>query len=195
MQSVECSTSIPAWARPVMCALCCLVTILLLGAGCPLPSEYWVPSAELRYVLSHQEQFAQTDELRTAGLAPGTVRDDLAGLSGCFGAYSIWNAPFLSVPNAEVYVFDATTGEMQYMVWQAGLVAGHDAAFETLGNDHIVVTRQIDGEAQAVEALVTLDGDEMRIAYNAADGNDLDGELGEPDDPRVAMVFRRFVCP
>lgn len=163
------------------------VILLPLLAGCQPPA--------LSYVLEHREKFAQTHDSQTAGLVPGTARDDLDGLSGCFGAYSIWSSGLLSLPDAEVYTFDASTGELQYMVWQAGVVAGHSAAFELAGNDRIKVTRQIGGETWTADALVTLDGDEMRIAYIAADGNQLDGEAGEPDDPRVALVFRRFDCP
>ena len=161
--------------------------LLSLIAGCQPPA--------LSYVLEHREDFAQTDDLQTAGLVPGTVRDDLDGLSGCFGAYSIWSDGLFSLPDAEVYTFDASTGEMQYMVWQAGVVAGHGATFEVAGSDRIQVTRQIGGETWTADALMTLDGDQMRIAYIAADGNELDGEVGEPDDPRVALVFRRFECP
>ncbi len=171
--------------RPRVMGIAAISLLLILGCQPP----------ELSYVLEHRDDFAQTEDLQTAGLTPGTVRDGLEGLSGCFGAYSIWSDGLLSLPDAEVYTFDVATGEMRYTVWQAGVVAGYSATFELAGNDRIRVTRQIGGETWTADALVTLDGDEMRIACIAADGNQLDGEAGEPDDPRVTLVFRRFECP
>lgn len=109
--------------------------LLSLFAGCQPPA--------LSYVLEHREEFAQTEDSLTAALVPGTVRDDLDGLSGCFGAYSIWSSGLLSLPDAEAYTFDTSTGQMRYMVWQAGVVAGHSAAFEPADKDRIKVTRLI----------------------------------------------------
>ena len=95
-----------------------LSAVALLASGCPFPPEFWVPTLELNYVLEHREEFAQSDGLQIAGLLPGTVRDDLDGLAGCFGAYSVFEEEwFFPLPDAEAYVFDPSSGEMQYMVW------------------------------------------------------------------------------
>lgn len=174
-----------------------LSALILTAASCTAQPFSQPPASQppaLQFVADHGHEFRQRADDPLKDVAPGTIRDDISGLSGCYGASYL--ADFLGIPflGYEVYQFDAAAGEMRYYVMQAGSSLDWSAKFEVAGADRIMVTRT-GGDAGTVAALITLDGDHMRIANVAQDGNTLDGEIGDPDDQRVKLVFRRFACP
>lgn len=147
---------------------------------------------EMTFVVQNRALFVQSDDQELADVLPGTTIDELSGLAGCFGAFDVFEGGLLSIENFEVYVFDPATDKLEFQVWQGGVLLVHDMQFTVTGPDRIRVLSQAGDEATA---LMTLSDDEMKIARITADGNTLDGEAGDPDDPRVALVFSSFPCP
>ena len=173
-----------------------VLSALLLISGCaPLDLDSLPP--EIAHVMRNSDSFAQTADNALANVTPGTATDDLASLSGCYGAYYEFTYLGLKLTGCEVYHFDSASGEMSHWTLQGSASDGpENLTFSLAGNDRISVGgRTFPNGNQEVEALVTLSGDEMNIAYISQDGNFLDGTVGETGDERVALVFKKFDCP
>ena len=197
------------------CGVCCLMLTL---AGCGnlptivLPNEL-LP--EIEYVMDNRSDFVQDADDLLADVVAGEVRDPLANLDGCWGAFDVFllgdeASVSFSLDDFEFYEFDSATQYFEYQVLQDGTLfpfgrivafVSHRGTFEIAGTDSITVTKTV-GTAndpttgdlfelpfepeQVTEAHVTVSGDQMKIRGIYDD---------EEDDQRTELVFRRFDCP
>lgn len=197
-------------------ALCCL---LLTFAGCGNVPPIVLPNEllpEIEYVMANQADFAQDADDPLAEVVAGEVRDLLANLDGCWGAFDIFlfgdeGSPVsFALDDFEFYEFDSSTQYFEYQVLQDGTLfpfgrmvafVSHRGTFEIAGADSIIVTKtmgmgndpttgdlfELPFEPELVtEAHVTVSGDRMKIR-GIYDGED--------DDQRAQLVFRKFDCP
>lgn len=167
--------------------------------------------AEIDYVVSHRDDFAQFQDNPLAEVEAGTVIDDLSNLHGCWGAFDVFvndfsePIPILTLEDYEVYRFDTTTGEAEWQVLQEGNLplAGYTVAllsrsgqFEVSSPDRVRLRIGVSigndpqtGESvthgldpeQVDEYLVTVSGDFMKLS---------DGTIDQRDE----LVFARFEC-
>jgi hypothetical protein len=186
-------------------------TAVLAGGGCLFPG---VPAsltelpAELQVVVDDPSSFAQAPGDPLASVAPGTVVDDLGGLTGCWGWYEEAAGPLVAF--YEVYQFDAGNGTVSRWVFTPGfllipsLFALDQGSFTALDDgrieiqlDHYTIIEmrtgigreftELPAEIGTAEKLVTLDGDQLLIAVPYY----VDEQTGEP----AGRIFTRFGCP
>ena len=152
-------------------------------------------SAEINYVIEHRGDFTQVESALLAKETPGTVHEDLSGLSGCFGAWYQGDFLGLRFDGYEAYHFDADAMEMSYWIVQGSAYIERTARFSIVAPDRLLITEtRANGTEESAAALLTLSDSELRIAYLAQDGNHLDGATGDSNDVRVGLVFKRFPC-
>ncbi len=192
---------------------------MLTLAGCGnlptivLPNEL-LP--EIEYVMDNHSDFVQDADDPLADVVAGEVRDPLANLDGCWGAFDVFllgddeTSVSFALDDFEFYEFDSATQFFEYQVLQDGtlfpfgrLVAfvSHRGTFEIADADRITVTKtmgtandpttgdlfELPFEPELVtEARVTVSGDSMKIRGIYDD---------EHDDQRTQLVFRKFDCP
>jgi len=186
-------------------------TTLLAGGGCFFPG---VPAsltglpAELQVVVDDPNTFAPPPEDPLAGVAPGTVVDDLSNLTGCWGWFEEAAGPVAAF--YEAYQFDADGGTVSRWVFTPGLllippvIALDEGSFAAVGGGRIEIQldrytiidmrtgigrefTELPEEIGTLEKLVTLAGDQLLIA----DPSYIDQETGQP----VGRIFTRFDCP
>ena len=175
--------------------------VLLSGAACEwcvslgdIPADL---PPEIAIVIQNESRFAQQGTEVLADVDVGEVADDLGMLSGCWGAH--YHFTFIGLPfcGYEAYSFDPASGKARYFVLQGGVATSvQEFTFSVVANDRIRIRRRLrDGTEREVDVLMTLRGSELKLAYMSQDGNFLDGSSGDPEDGRVALVFRAFDCP
>lgn len=175
--------------------------LLLSGAACEAFVDFGnAPTSvppELAVVIQNKNRFAQRGTETLANVDAGEVVDDLGMLSGCWGAY--YRSTFLGLPftGYEAFSFDPASGTARYFILQGGsALVVQEFSFSVVANDRIRIRqRLLDGTERKVDALMTLSGSELKLAYLSQGGNKLDGSSGDPEDERVALVFRAFDCP
>jgi hypothetical protein len=168
--------------------------------------------SELQFVMDNKAEFAASTNV-LAGVTPGTVRDDLANLTGCWGSYEVED-PFQGAVSPveifEAYHFDAAAGTAQHWAYTSAIlmmpaVYAVDEGTYTVdapGRITITVNRYSvydlsTGQGRTVTnppagyfegaKLATLSGDSLSLA-DPVEGNTTD-ESGAP------LLFRRFACP
>ena len=204
-----------------------LAALALINAGCGIFDTLPVPPelagqmesvriqgslpAPLDWVMQHKETFGQGDD-PFGGAAPGTVMDDLSGLTGCWGSYELEDPFPGAVPPIgiyEVYHFDDATKQFTRWVYTDGVLmmpaiyATDSGTYELLDGGRINchpdtysaydmstrLGRKIDNPPEGYfegELYLTLKGDRL----NTADSLEPD-ESGEI----YRQLFRRFDCP
>ncbi len=195
--------------------VCCLMLTLAGCGGYPtivLPNEL-LP--EIEHVMANQADFAQDADHPLADVVAGEVRDPLANLDGCWGAFDVFlfggegSSVSFTLDDFEFYEFDSATQYFEYQVLQDGTLSpfgrmvafvSHRGTFEITHADRITGTMtaassndpttgdltDLPVESELTsEIYVTVSGDRMKIRP----------VNGEEDDQRTRLVFRRFDCP
>ena len=146
-------------------------------------------------------------------VAPGTVKDDLNGLSGCWGAYTpdaARNDPNQTTridmyegarfdPAAGTFEWPALAdygGQVPAVVVQKGKYSVHDGNRLTLEITSVTTynpdTKQYEasttGQTAASEQLATLSGNQLRLWYVPAGSN-------ETPTPESGFTLTRLDCP
>lgn len=174
------------------------IALLTQGCGSVLLPAVTPPesSPEIQHLMQHRESFAQSDGDPLVHTAPGTIVDDLSRLDGCFGAYHQFMLLGVPLEGFEVYAFEPDTGHLRYQVLDGPAYAEFELAYSVTGPDRISIRRVLsNGQEKVVDALVTLSGSRLKIAYLSDGGEPLDGTSGETNDSRAGLVFKRFGCP
>lgn len=192
------------------------MTALVAAGGCFFPGTPTTLTQlppELQIVVDDPNGFTAQPDDPLADVTPGTLIDDLSGLTGCWGAfeeaeYSLGGTPLTAF--YEVYQFDADAGTADRWVFTLGfflvppVVAVDEGTFSILDDGRIEIRvdrytvvdmrtgvgRQFSDLPDVIavlEKLVTLDGDQVLIAVPYY----LDEETGEP----LGQIFKRFDCP
>ena len=136
-------------------SVCCLMLTLTGCGNLPaivLPNEL-LP--EIEYVMANQSDFAPDADDPLAEVVAGEVRDPLANLDGCWGAFDVFSFGYgeSSEPQIlddfEFYEFHSATKDFEYQVLQDFIFAplgrvvafvSHRGTFEITDVDRIIVT-------------------------------------------------------
>lgn len=190
--------------------------VLLTGGGCLFSGTLVISSelpAQLQAVIDDPAAFSAEPDDPLAAVDPGTLIDDLDGLTGCWGVYSEGAASDQGVLyNAfyEVYQFDAASGIANRWVmtpsWVVipSIVVIDEGTYEVVDTGRIQITlerytltatitglgRQFTDPPPAIaviEKLVTLSGDELLLASP----DYVDEQTRKP----LGRMFLRFECP
>jgi hypothetical protein len=186
------------------------IAVLLTAGGCLFPGTLVISTelpAELQAVIDAPDAFSADPNDPLAAVVPGTLIDDLGGLTGCWGNCSD-GFPYAVV--YEVYQFDAETGLANRWVLTPGwmfipsVIVVDEGTFEVVDTGRIEITldrytlscaitglgqqfTDLPAEIAVIEKLVTLSGDELLLASPYY----VDEETGDP----LGRVFIRFGCP
>jgi hypothetical protein len=203
-------------ARTRILAASLAPAILLIMGGCVFPGTAVVSTelpAPLQAIVSDPAAFSTDPNHPLTAVTPGTLVDDLAGLTGCWGYCSDGEMSEQGVsPWAfyEAYQFDAETGLANRWVlsprWLLipALMVVDEGTFDVVDTGRIEITlerytltpgglgfgrqfTELPTEIAVVEKLVTLSGDELLLASP----DYVDEESGVP----LGRVFVRFDCP
>ncbi len=196
----------------------CCVMLTLVGCGefptIVLPNEL-LP--EIEYVMDNQSDFVQDADDPLADVVAGEVRDPLANLDGCWGAFDVFllgdESPVsFTLDDFEFYKFNSATQYFEYQVLQDGplfpfgrLVAfvSHRGTFEIADVDRITVTitaatMNDPGTGDLIERPfeLALGGEAEAYLTVSGDRMKITGIYDdEHDDQRAQLVFRKFDCP
>jgi hypothetical protein len=205
-----------------LCALALGATACGLLSGVPIPPELAAMTesatfsgdlpAEMQFVMENKADFAESGN-GLASVTPGTVKDNLASLTGCWGSYELQdNFPGALPPVAifEAYHFDAAGRTVQRWVYTSAILmmppvyaldegtytedsAGRItitvrrySAYDLSTGEGWTVTDPPDGYFEG-QMFITLDGDWLVLAGLADDG--------ATDAPGAAQYYKRFECP
>ena len=192
------------------------IAVLLTASGCLFPGVLVISTelpAELQTVIDDPAAFSADPDDPLAAVVPGTLIDDLDGLTGCWGNYGAGEVSDQGVPYGvfyEAYQFDAETGLANRWVltpsWMfiPSMVVVDEGTYEVVETGRIEITlerytltdaaiglgRQFTDppiEIAVIEKLVTLSGDELLLASP----DYVDEETGDA----LGRVFMRFDCP
>lgn len=184
--------------------------LVLSVGGCPIGFENALPSnldASLRYILDHAADFQQD---ATPYTDVGIVRDDLANLSGCWGALLAGVAGTGSAGRMDAYSLLCFGPGDRLATWDVSNIGGVTAAvyagtgrFEVVAPGRLRFTFEqrryynpltrayetVTAEGEITEWLATLDGDRLYLLM-------LDEPGAEPDpgDTQFTIVYHRFAC-
>jgi hypothetical protein len=192
------------------------IATLLVSGGCSLPgvptSATGLPAA-LQAIVDDPNSFAPSPEDPLADVTPGTVIDDLSGLTGCWGWFEQALCPLSGRPLTafyEVYRFGTDSGTVSRWVYTSGVAAippvvtVDEGGFTVIGDGRIEIQldrytiidmrtgigrefTELPEEIGTLEKLITLAGDQLLIA----DPSYVDEGTGQP----AGRIFTRFDCP
>lgn len=193
-------------------AVLALAAACLSGCSSPIEVTPLDLPARLDAVVANETAFIPSASGRLAPVTPGTVRDDLAGIGGCWGGVLTEEA---GVPGRIYYVYEfAADGRFNFLILQraqvpsdvgsgtADLLITQTGTYEitapgtiVLHNDEGTAIDSVSGETTGLQnagtettAFVTLDGDQLLFAQDA--------DPSAPVDPNVNRfsVATRMVC-
>ena len=156
------------------------LSVVCLINGCFVPA--WFDWGELdpelleipqgvAYVESSSDMFAQDPDDPLLKLSPGMVIDDLAGLSGCWGAYAGAELVAPIEADVEFYQFDFDEGRLYYQILQRGADDPRSALIEGGVYDYMTA---------------------LMYPMDAADERVYSCEVTAPDRITVALLATRF---
>lgn len=185
---------------------------LLLG-GCPTIWDTTHLAAPLAHVFNHKDSFARQADHPLADVVAGTVVDDLATLTGCWGAFTpdIAADDNLAAPIDDYTAlrFGPASGEFTW--WTLEDVGGYFPVILTFRGRYSVVdahrlrlehtseefynpvTRKYESQpphGEPVEWLATLSGEYLKMLMLVNVGD----PPPAPGAPDYSIVFRRFDC-
>jgi hypothetical protein len=193
--------------RAVRLGLMLLASAAVCLGGCSTPLEV-APldlPARLDAVVANESAFIPSASGRLAPVAPGTVRDDLAGIVGCWAGVLTEEA---GVPGRIYYAYEFTadnrfvfqivqrvsvpadigSGTADLLITQTGTYTITTSNTVVLRNEEGTATDSVSGETSDLPvagtedtALVTLDGDQLLFAQGV--------DPADPVDPNINRFY------
>ena len=208
--------------RVVTPFIACAVVACL--CGCESVPEFAAPRVvpdEVAFVRDNSGQFAQSESDPLADTPVGTVIDDLAGLTGCWGAYSVILAeegtPLVTageplLETSELFSIDVDAGEMSFQILQRDALGVLTAVVTYQGILTLLDERRAAFDITSFSTndpqtgdIITLGSDEFEQDLVWQFLFTLDGDRmkavfsGEGDEEPAAdgpeIVYFRFDCP
>lgn len=207
-----------------------VVTQFIAGAvlasliGCDSVPEFAAPRVvpdEVAFVRDNSGQFAQSENDPLSDTPAGTVIDDLAGLTGCWGAYSVILAeegtPLVTageplLETSELFRIDVSAGEMSFQILQRDALGVLTVVVTYEGSLTLLDERRAAFDIASISTndpqtgdVITFGADEFEepLVWNyvfTLEGDrmkaifSVEGD-GESSDDEPEIVYFRFDCP